>query len=97
MSAEQYSITINDPRGFPSTIVNDFERAEFQEVERCWMEWDESEQLVTISAEDDNAAKALYDWLEETRQHYRENYVDASGDHDAAEQMAREVYDALSQ
>ena len=57
---------------------------------------DESgESVVVIKALDDNAMKWLYDWLEETRQYYRTEYVDASGEHDAAKELATAVYDAM--
>lgn len=89
-------IVIGDPTGFPDSIANDLERVDAETAERVSIEYIEDSQKVVIEAEDHNAAKWLYDWLEETRQYYRENYVDASGEHDAARQMADRVYGVMS-
>ena len=89
-------IVIGDPAGFPDSIVNDLKRADADAADRVSIEYIEDKDRVVIEAEDHNAAKWLYDWLEETRQYYRENYVDASGEHNAAEQMGDRVYGVLS-
>lgn len=89
-------LTIDDPRGFPDTIANDLERAEFKHAEDCDIIYTEESDTVEISAVHSVAAKNLYDWLEETAQYYKENYVDASGEHDAARQLAKAVYEEMS-
>ena len=89
-------LTINEPRGFPDTIATDLERAGFKHAEDCEISYSEGSDAVEITAVDSVAAKNLYDWLEESAQYYRENYVDASGEHDAARQLAKAVYEAMS-
>lgn len=89
-------LTIDNPRGFPDTIANDLERAEFKHAEDCDIVYTEESDVVEISAVHSVAAKNLYDWLEETAQYYKENYVDASGEHDAARQLAKAVYKEMS-
>jgi hypothetical protein len=91
-----YSVTIEDPRGSPDTIVRDLERAEFDAVDDCDIIYSEDTNTVEITAVHSVAAKNLYDWLEETAQYYKENYVDASGEHDAARQLAEAVYEGMS-
>lgn len=90
------NITIDDPRGFPDTIANDLERADFKQAEDCDIIYTEESGTVEISATTSVDAKNLYDWLEETAQYYKENYVDASGEYDAARQMADAVYEEMS-
>jgi hypothetical protein len=89
-------ITIDEPQGFPDTIANDLERAEFKKAAECEIIYTEDTQTVEVSAFDSVAAKQLYDWLEETAQYYKENYVDASGEYDAARQLADAVYEEMS-
>lgn len=89
-------LTIDDPRGSPDTIANDLERAEFEHAGDCDIIYTEETRTVEISATHSVAAKQLYDWLEETAQYYKENYVDASGEHDAARQLAEAVYEEMS-
>lgn len=86
------NIEITDPKGFPDTIARDLEGAEFQYAADCEIAYLADADTVKITAPHSNAAKALYNWLEDTAQYYRENYVDASGDYDAAKQMADRVY-----
>jgi len=92
----EIKIVIGDPAGFPDTIAKDLRRADADAADRVSIEYIEDEHRVVIEAEDHNAAKWLYDWLEETREYYQENYVDASGEHNAAEQMADRIYGVLS-
>ena len=89
-------LTIDDPRGFPDTIANDLDRAEFKHAGDCDIIYTEESDTVEISAVHSVAAKNLYDWLEETAQYYKENYVDASGEYDAARQLAEAVYEEMS-
>lgn len=95
-----YCIRVDDVRGFPGTIVKDLTRADAEEAERLhvahWWNDEKRESAVVIKAIDDNAMKWLYDWLEDTRQYYKEEYVDASGEHDAARDLANGVYEAMS-
>jgi len=95
----QYCVRVDDVSGFPDTIVNDLTRADATAAERLhvssWWDDESGESVVVIKALDDNAMKWLYDWLEETRQYYRTEYVDASGEHDAAKELATAVYDAM--
>jgi len=89
-------LTIDNPRGFPDTIVNDLDRADFKHADDCKIIYTEKSQTVEISAVHNVAAKELYDWLEETTQYYKESYVDATGEYDAARQLAEAVYEEMS-
>jgi len=89
-------LTIDGPRGFPDTIVNDLDRADFKHADDIEIIYTEESQTVEISATHSVAAKNLYDWLEETAQYYKENYMDASGEYDAARQLAEAVYEEMS-
>jgi len=95
-----YVVRVNDVSGFPGTIVSDLERADDNRVERVsmshWYHHEEEESVVVIQALDDNSMKWLYDWLEDTRQYYKEEYVDATGEHDAARELADAVYEVMS-
>jgi hypothetical protein len=95
-----YVVRVNDVSGFPGTIISDLKRADGSEQERVtashWYHHHKDESVVLIQALDDNAMKWLYDWLEDTRQYYREEYVDASGEHDAARELADAVYETMS-
>ena len=88
--------TIDDPRGLPDTVADDLDRADFKHADDCDIIYTEESQTVEISAVHSVAAKGLYDWLEETAQYYKENYVDASGEYDAARQLAKAVYEEMS-
>jgi len=88
-------LTINDPRGFPDTIVNDLGRADFECAGDCAIVYDEATDTATIEAPHSAAAKQLYDWLEDTAEYYRTEYVAAEAEYDAAKQLARVLYDEL--
>ena len=89
-------LTIDEPRGFPDTVANDLDRADFKHADDIEIIYTEESQTVEISATHSVAAKNLYDWLEETAQYYKKNYVDASGEYDAARQLAEAVYEEMS-
>ena len=88
-----YTIGIDDPRGFPDSIARDLERAESSVSDTCDIGYDEEENKVTIEAEGDEALEELYDWLTETMRFYKEEFVDASGEYRAAQQMEEKVYE----
>jgi len=90
-------LTIDDPRGFPDTIATDLERADFNHAGDCDIIYTEESDTVEISAVHSVSAKNLYDWLEETAQYYKENYVDATGEYEAARQLAEAVYEEIDQ
>lgn len=96
-----YTLRVNDVAGFPGTIVTDLTRADAAEAERVyaahWYNTDIDESVVVIQALDDNAMKWLYDWLEDTKQYYKEEYVDAGGEWEAARDLATAVYDGMKQ
>ena len=89
----RYTIIIEDPKGFPETISNDLKRVQNDHADECRIEYNEDADTVTITIGSSNAGKWLYDWLEETREYYQREYVDASMEHDAARQMADVVYE----
>jgi hypothetical protein len=91
-----FRIELSDVRGFPDSIANDLDHADGKHADAVAIEYDEERQKTVVQANHDNAAKWLYDWLEDTAQYYRENYVDASGDHDAARDLADVVYEEVS-
>ena len=93
---EGFRIELTDVRGFPDSIARDLEREDGKHADDCNIQYDEEQHRVVVSTNHSNAARWLYDWLEETRQYYRENYVDASAEHDAAEDLAKAVYEEVS-
>lgn len=96
-----YVVRIDDVSGFPGTIVTDLTREDHRQAERLevsnWVHQETGETVVVVKALDDSAMKWLYDWLEDTRHYYQENYIDASGEHDAARDMAHAVYEVMQQ
>jgi len=95
-----YVLEIAAVGGYPDTLVTDLSRAAAPEAERVELRWrldeDSGEHHVTIRAADDNAAKWLYDWFEDSETHYRTEYVDASMEHKAAAELASAWYDEVS-
>jgi hypothetical protein len=96
-----YTLRVNDVAGFPGTIVNDLQRVDEPEAERVyaahWYNHEAETSVVVIEALDDNAMKWFYDWLEDSKQYYKEEYVDAGGEYKAAEELATAVYDVMSE
>lgn len=88
-------LTLTDIRGFPDSIANDLSRADGGHADQCSIKWDEESEVVTVKAETDAAAEWLYQWLEDTRQHYAENYVNARGDVRAARELAAAVFEEV--
>lgn len=95
-----YTLRVNDVRGIPGTIVNDLKRADAPEAERVnlshWYHHQKEESVVVIQALDDAAMKWLYDWLEDSCDHYQTEYVNAEGEYRAARDLADAVYEAMS-
>jgi len=87
--------TIDEPEGYPDTIARDLERADFEHAGDCDITYTEATDTVAITAANSVAAKALYDWLEDSKTHYRTEYVDATMEYRAAQQLARVVYEAV--
>jgi hypothetical protein len=48
-----------------------------------------------VTAADAATARWLYEWLEESVEYYREEFVNASGEHDAARELATAVFEEL--
>lgn len=90
----EYRIWIDNPRGFPDTIQKDLQREDAEEAKRTNIAAEDN--AVLVEAEDGAAAKWLYDWLEDSVQYYRENYDAATGEIDAARQLADRVYEEVS-
>ena len=97
MTTTDRVIIIHQPRGAFDSIAHDLDRADFRHSEHCEIEYDIDEYEVTIRADHDNALKQLHDWLEETAQYYKENFVDATAEYRAARQMAKSVYETFRQ
>lgn len=95
-----YEIEVADVSGYPDTLVTDLSTETAAETERVELRWrldeDTGDHHVTIRAADDNALKWLYDWFEGAETHYRTEYVDASMEHKAAEELASVVYDEMA-
>jgi len=96
-----YTVRVGDVPGFPDTVVKDLQRADGRGVDRIhmahWYHHDAEQSVVVIRALDDNAMKWLYDWLEDTKEHYKKEYVDAGGEYDAARELADAVYEAVQE
>jgi len=95
-----YELEIAAVGGYPDTLVTDLSRATAPKADRVELRWrldeDTGRNQVTIRAADDNAAKWLYDWFEDSETHYRTEYVDASMEHKAAAELASAWYDEVS-
>lgn len=86
-------ITISSPKGDPASISRDLNRADAEEAERTDISYDEEEDTVVVTADDDSALDWLYGWLEEIVQFYRENFDEARSDIAAARQLAEATYE----
>jgi hypothetical protein len=89
-------VDVTDVRGYPDTLAADLDRADADAADRCALDVDTDRHRVTVTAEDATAARWLYEWLEESVEYYREEFVDASGEHDAARTLASAVYEELN-
>jgi hypothetical protein len=89
-TTDGYRARIENPRGFVDTIADDLRRNDHDLAERARIECDDD--VVVVEADDDEAAGWLYQWLEGSVTHYREEYVDATAEHDAARQLRDVVY-----
>jgi len=95
-----YRLEVLDVAGFADTLVDDLSRADATAAERVELRWrlDETDgtQTVEIRAADDNAAKWLYDWFEDSKEHYRTQYVNTPPEYRAAEDLASAWYDEVA-
>jgi hypothetical protein len=89
-TTDGYRARIENPRGFVDTIADDLRRNDHDLAERARIECDDD--VVVVEADDEEAAGFLYQWLEESVTHYCEEYVDATGEYDAARQLRDVVY-----
>lgn len=87
-------VDIADVRGYPDTIATDLDRAVDATADRCALDVDGGR--VTVIAADAAAARWLYEWLLESVEYYREEFIFASGEHTAAKQLATAVYEELT-
>lgn len=81
-------------RGYPATIAADLDRSDAAAADRCALDVDG--QHVTVIAADAAAARWLYEWLEESVDYYRDEFVDATAEHAAARHLATAVYDEVA-
>ena len=95
MTTTNRLIIIHQPRGAFDSIAHDLDRADFKYSEHCEIEYDIDEYKVTIHAVHDTALCQLHDWLEETAQHYKHNFVDGAAEYRAAIQMTEIVSETL--
>ncbi len=84
-------VDVADVRGYPETIAADLEQASADTAGRCNLAVDVDR--VTVTAADAAAARWLYEWLKESAEYYREEFVAARGEHDAARHLAAAVYE----
>jgi len=89
-------VDVADVRGYPDTIAADLDRADAGAADRCDPDVDTERRRVRVTAADAAAARWLYEWLEESVEYYREEFVDAGGEHDAARTLATAVYEELT-
>jgi uncharacterized protein YacL (UPF0231 family) len=80
-------------RGYPDTLAADLDRCDAAAAERCTLAVDDDD--VTVTATDAAAARWLYEWLEESVEYYREEFVAATGEHAAARHLAAAVYEEM--
>lgn len=92
---DSYRARIEDPRGLVDTIADDLRRCTHDHASACRIECDGDD--VVVEADGDVAADWLYEWLEDSVTHYREEYVDATMEHDAARQLRDVVYEEFVQ
>jgi len=89
-------VDVADVRGYPDTIATDLDRAADAAADRCDLDVDVDGDRVTVTAADAAAARWLYEWLEESAEYYREEFVAARAEHDAARDLATAVYEELN-
>jgi uncharacterized protein YacL (UPF0231 family) len=82
-------------RGYPDTIATDLDRCDAAAADRCTLGVDGDD--VTVTAADAAAARWLYEWLEESVEYYREEFVSATGEHAAARHLAAVVYEEVGE
>jgi hypothetical protein len=81
-------------RGYPATVATDLDRCDAAAADRCALDVDG--QHITVTAVDAAAAWWLYEWLEESVDYYRDEFVDATAEHAAARHLAAVVYDEVA-
>lgn len=81
-------------RGYPATIAADLDRCDDSAADRCALYVDD--QHVTVIAADAAAARWLYEWLEESVDYYRDEFVDATAEQTAARHLATAVHEEVA-
>ncbi len=81
-------------RGYPDTIAADLDRCDDAAAGRC--DLNVRGRHVTVTAADAAAARWLYEWLQESVEYYREEFINATGEHAAAKHLATIVYEDLT-
>lgn len=87
-------IDIVGVRGYPGTIAADLDRCDDAAAARCDLAV--KGRHVTVTAADAAAARWLYEWLQESVEYYREEFVNATAEHAAARHLATIVYEDLT-
>lgn len=81
-------------RGYPATLAADLDRCDDGAADRCTLDVDD--QQVTVIAADAAAARWLYEWLEESVDYYRDEFIDGTAECIAARHLAAVVYEATA-
>lgn len=93
MTDDALHVEVAGVYGYPTTIAADLNRCDDAAAARCALEI--NGQHVTVTAADAAAARWLYEWLEETADYYRDEFVDATAEQTAARHLATVVYEEL--
>jgi hypothetical protein len=86
VTGDTLRVEVAGVRGYPDTIAADLDRCDAAAAERCTLDIDGDD--VTVTAGDAAAARWLYEWLEESVECYREEFIAATGEHAAARHLA---------
>lgn len=89
MTDDTFRVEVAGVRGYPDTIATDLDRCDAAAADRCTLAVDGDD--VTVTA----AARWLYEWLEESVENYREEFVAATGEHATAQHLAAVVYEEV--
>lgn len=89
-------VDVTDVRGYPDTLAADLDRANADAADRCALDVDTDRHWVTVTAEDATAARWLYEWLEESVDYYRDEFIDGTAECIAARHLAAVVYEATA-
>ena len=95
MTDAALQVEVPNVRGYPDTIATDLGQCDEPAAEPCNLDVEGDGSRATVTAADAATARWLYEWLEESVEYYREEFVNANGEHDAARELATAVFEEL--